>query len=284
MKSYALGLLLLGSFNVLGKECAIKTSNQSTYTIKSSVYSYSNDINICKCQAGYKFSPSVSGGKLSKEGGKDDSFTVPLGLAGKELQCVTAKDDIALSTAEWVVPVSVLAVATGVVGSYSIYKLKSLNNPISEGDGEELGRVNPSNVQESQVRLESTYSVARDNIPEAPDLIEGHYAQVSDYVRGESNWSRVSIDQRPMQPLPETADYEEHIYAEPYAQPELVVESIEKKLDKETKGITTESSELPKNITANPNLSETPPLPPREYREVMKNLDSDSDSDSEICN
>jgi hypothetical protein len=35
-----------------------------------------------------------------------------------------------------------------------------------------------------------------------------------------------------MQPLPETADYEEHIYAEPYAQPELVVESIEKKLDK----------------------------------------------------
>jgi hypothetical protein len=60
----------------------------------------------------------------------------------------------------------------------SIYKLKSLNNPISEGDGEELGRVNPSNVQESQVRLESTYSVARDNIPEAPDLIEGHYAQV----------------------------------------------------------------------------------------------------------
>jgi hypothetical protein len=47
---------------------------------------------------------------------------VPLGLAGKELQCVTAKDDIALSTAEWVVPVSVLAVATGVVGSYSIYK------------------------------------------------------------------------------------------------------------------------------------------------------------------
>jgi hypothetical protein len=33
MKSYALGLLLLGSFNVLGKECAIKTSNQSTYTI-----------------------------------------------------------------------------------------------------------------------------------------------------------------------------------------------------------------------------------------------------------
>jgi hypothetical protein len=48
-------------------------------------------------------------------------------------------------------------ILTGVVGSYSIYKLKSLNNPISEGDGEELGRVNPSNVQESQVRLESTY-------------------------------------------------------------------------------------------------------------------------------
>jgi hypothetical protein len=42
-----------------------------------------------------------------------------------------SKDNKKTSTAEWVIPVSVLAVATGVVGSYSIYKLKSLNNPLS---------------------------------------------------------------------------------------------------------------------------------------------------------
>jgi hypothetical protein len=48
---------------VLGeKECnIIKASDKSTYTIKSSIYSYPNNINICKCQAGYEFSPLETG-------------------------------------------------------------------------------------------------------------------------------------------------------------------------------------------------------------------------------
>jgi hypothetical protein len=52
MKSYALGLLFLSSVNALGNECdiiRIKASDKSTYMIKSSIYSYSNDINTCKC-------------------------------------------------------------------------------------------------------------------------------------------------------------------------------------------------------------------------------------------
>jgi hypothetical protein len=43
----------------------IKASDKSTYTIKSSIYSYPNNINICKCQAGYEFSPFISGEELS---------------------------------------------------------------------------------------------------------------------------------------------------------------------------------------------------------------------------
>jgi hypothetical protein len=54
MKSYALGLLLLSSVNALGNECIINASDKSTYAIKSSIYSYSNDINTCKCQSGYE--------------------------------------------------------------------------------------------------------------------------------------------------------------------------------------------------------------------------------------
>ena len=61
MKLYTLGLLALSSFNVLGSECIIKASDKSTYTIKSSIYSYPNNINICKCQAGYEFSPLFLG-------------------------------------------------------------------------------------------------------------------------------------------------------------------------------------------------------------------------------
>jgi hypothetical protein len=120
MKSYALSLLLLSSVNALGNECLInKASDKSTYPIKSSIYSYSNDINTCKCQSGYEFSPFVSGGKLSSNNG--NSFTEPLGLAAKQrLQCVIPKDSTKLSTVEWAVPVSIFVVATSVTAGYSI--------------------------------------------------------------------------------------------------------------------------------------------------------------------
>jgi hypothetical protein len=67
--------------------------------VKLSIYSYSNDINTCKCQAGYEFSLSASGEELSKKGKQENSFTSPLDLAGKKLQCVIPKDNTKLSTA-----------------------------------------------------------------------------------------------------------------------------------------------------------------------------------------
>ncbi|VVH65333.1 hypothetical protein BSPLISOX_1235 [uncultured Gammaproteobacteria bacterium] len=113
MKLYTLGLLALSSFNALGTECIIKASDKSIYTAKLSIYSYSNDINTCKCQAGYEFSLSASGEELSKKGKQENSFTSPLDLAGKKLQCVIPKDNTKLSTAEWVIPVSLLSAITG---------------------------------------------------------------------------------------------------------------------------------------------------------------------------
>jgi hypothetical protein len=59
--------------NALGTECIIKASDKSIYTTKLSIYSYSNDINTCKCQAGYEFSLSASGEELSKKGGSSST-------------------------------------------------------------------------------------------------------------------------------------------------------------------------------------------------------------------
>ncbi|CAC9642028.1 hypothetical protein [uncultured Gammaproteobacteria bacterium] len=322
MKSYALGLLLLSSVNALGNECIINASDKSTYAIKSSIYSYSNDINTCKCQSGYEFSPFVSGGKLSKKDSKNNSFTEPSGFAGKQLQCVIPKDDIILSTTEWVISISVFAIATGAVGSYSIYKLKGLKNSVSEGNGDiELGQVNlGSDIQEGQISVEDSYGIVRDNRSESSHLEEtiagenqyedpypwsdnfnlegtiakenysagiddgggaswsGHsdlektiakedpYAEIND--EGDASWTD-SGTKKLVQHLPEASDHEDHIYAQASKQ----IEDVDKKIE----DTTTESSELPKNTTADLDLNKGPPLPPREYGEITENLDPDLD-------
>ncbi|VVH65335.1 hypothetical protein BSPLISOX_1237, partial [uncultured Gammaproteobacteria bacterium] len=126
MKLYTLGLLALSSFNALGTECIIKASDKSIYTAKLSIYSYSNDINTCKCQAGYEFSPFVSGEELSKNGKQENSFTVSLDLAGRELQCVISKDNTKLTADNWVVPISLFSamVTTGLPLGYLMFKIK----------------------------------------------------------------------------------------------------------------------------------------------------------------
>ncbi|CAC9656120.1 hypothetical protein [bacterium endosymbiont of Bathymodiolus sp. 5 South] len=125
MKLHTLGLLALSSFNVLGSECIIKASDKSTYTIKSSIYSYPNNINICKCQAGYEFSPFISREELSKNGKQENSFMVSLDLAGKKFQCVIPKDNTKPSTAAWVIPVSLFyAIAGGLVICHRTFKIK----------------------------------------------------------------------------------------------------------------------------------------------------------------
>jgi hypothetical protein len=91
----------------------VEASDKSTYTIKSSIYSYPNNINICKCQTGYEFSPFISREELSKNGKQENSFMVSLDLAGKKFQCVIPKDNTKPSTAAWVIPVSLFYAIAG---------------------------------------------------------------------------------------------------------------------------------------------------------------------------
>jgi hypothetical protein len=160
IKLHVLGLLFVGSFNVLGTECKIKNKDL-IYEVTSSVYSYSNDTKTgtCKCKAGYEFkiNPPLPMGRLSVAG-KDNLFTEPSGLAKeeKELQCVIPKDDTELSTAEWAVPISIFsAMAISPIG-YSIFKRlnSSANTPNTNTDTDtdtiemsESGYLTPSEVR-----------------------------------------------------------------------------------------------------------------------------------------
>ena len=164
IKLYVLGLLFLSSFNVLGKECNMSTSDKSSYAIKSSIYSYlsKTELNTCKCQAGYEFDPYIPKGEFFSKGREENSFSEkPLALGGVQLQCVTPKDDSKLSTVEWAVPISVLSVmATSTAVGY--YMLK---RPVSPGgapntDTLEIsndGYLAPSNAR-FRVRLNNTSS------------------------------------------------------------------------------------------------------------------------------
>ncbi|CAC9501310.1 hypothetical protein [uncultured Gammaproteobacteria bacterium] len=136
---YVLGVLLLSSFNVLGEECNMKTSDKSSYAIKSSIYLYLNgtELNTCKCQAGYEFDPYIPKGRIFFKGREENSFSEkPLALEGMRLQCVTPRDDTKLSTADWAVPVSVLSVMVSsvAVGRYILKQPVSSRPPVSSGD------------------------------------------------------------------------------------------------------------------------------------------------------
>ncbi|WP_180323956.1 hypothetical protein [bacterium endosymbiont of Bathymodiolus sp. 5 South] len=276
MKSYTLGLLLLSSVNALGHECYINVNDESAYVLQLSVYSYLNDINTCKCQSGYEFSPSISGGELSKKGSENFFFTTPSDLAGKQLQCVIPvipKDGITLSTVEWAIPVSIFIIATGAVGSYSIYKLRGLRNPVSEdGGGIELTN--------SQIGLEESLGITRDNTVESANSrgVIGEPQQVPqyDYVRA---ISVAKIDIRPRQPIPGASNddglvYTQVVKSKVARQTEVVLKSFKQQGNEDT---TIESSELLKNTTADPNLDGGPSLPARGYKEITKNLGSDTD-------
>jgi hypothetical protein len=292
MKSYTLGLLLLSSVNALGSECVINVNDKSAYIIQLSTYSYFNDVNICKCQSGYEFSPSISGDKLSKEGIEDNFFTVPSDSAGRQLQCVIAKDGttlpkdgttlpkggITLSIAEWTIPVSIFIIVTGAVGSYSIYKLRGLRNPVSEdGGGIELTN--------SQAGLEGSLGITRDNIVESAnskELVIGKPQQVIgesqyEYVRGSNVLAEIDI--RPREPIPRASNDEGPVYTQVVKskvarQTEVVLKSFKQRNNKDT---TIESSESLKNTTADPNLDGESSFSARGYEEITKNLGSDTD-------
>jgi hypothetical protein len=72
------------------------------------------------------FSPFVSGEELSKNGKQENSFTVSLDLAGRELQCVISKDNTKLTADNWVVPISLFSamVTTGLPLGYLMFKIK----------------------------------------------------------------------------------------------------------------------------------------------------------------
>ncbi|CAC9588908.1 hypothetical protein [uncultured Gammaproteobacteria bacterium] len=146
IKLYALGLLLISSFNVLGVTCNILSTGPDislqdgeepslllSYSVSSSVFSYTPEDNIatCKCRSGYEFSPSIPTGKIVEPTDPDtghNAFFEPfLSLAEKDpefrLQCVISKDDTKLSAAEWAIPVSVLSVvAIGTPIGYFVFK------------------------------------------------------------------------------------------------------------------------------------------------------------------
>ncbi|CAC9473941.1 hypothetical protein BSPLISOX_542 [uncultured Gammaproteobacteria bacterium] len=247
IKLCALGLLFFSSFNVLGeKECnIIKASDKSTYTIKSSIYSYPNNINICKCQAGYEFSPFISGEELSKNGKQENSFTVSLDLAGKEFQCVMSKDNKKTSTAEWVIPVSIFtAIVASLPPSYLMFKTKPRlpgllpdDLPGLSGDapnviendyqpianiGSRVNRVNWRNVSTSSTEYENIpMNPIRENIPMNPihedALINANDAlgnQIQDIDSEEHIYSEIDDNDNFRGSMPSRSPAPEEIYDE----------------------------------------------------------------------
>ncbi len=246
MKLYTLGLLALSSFNALGTECIIKASDKSIYTAKLSIYSYSNDINTCKCQAGYEFSPFVSGEELSKNGKQENSFTVSLDLAGRELQCVISKDNTKLTADNWVVPISLFSamVTTGLPLGYLMFKIKPRlpgllpdDLPGLSGDapnviendyqpianiGSRVNRVNWRNVSTSSTEYENIpMNPIRENIPMNPihedALINANDAlgnQIQDIDSEEHIYSEIDDNDNFRGSMPSRSPAPEEIYDE----------------------------------------------------------------------
>ncbi len=130
IKLYALGLLLVSSFNVLGELCSI---DEGKYEIISSIYLSKND--TCICKEKYEFSPYVFQGKLSSTKEQDNSFADT--GTGEKWQCVMPKDNAPkdnekLSSSTWIIPLSIFAATAGT--SFGYYALK-LKNKISDLSG-----------------------------------------------------------------------------------------------------------------------------------------------------
>ncbi|CAC9436758.1 hypothetical protein [uncultured Gammaproteobacteria bacterium] len=261
MKLYTLGLLALSSFNALGSECLIKASDKSSYTIKSSIYSYSSDTNIntCKCQAKYKFNTYVSEGKVShisslsfKSETRSNAFKEPSGFAEKQLRCVILKDDTKLSTAEWVIPISLLSVTTMSVPPLGYYyiKLRSKASGLSGGTSNiETGDDLPLTNIEPQVDLDNV-SIST-NVTEYEDIIPIYENM-----------------KNPINPINPTNPMDQ-VYVN------TQIESTYSEINVRNMLSDDEVALMP-SATADARLETRPPLPKRTYNEISNNVNLNS--------
>ncbi|VVH56665.1 hypothetical protein BAZOLSSOX_1735 [uncultured Gammaproteobacteria bacterium] len=208
IKLYALGLLLISSFNVLGATCKISghilfKEGITSYFISSSVYSYKDNISTCRCKSGYEFSPSIPTGKIVKEL-EGNAFPDPIpSLEEKtqnlELRCVALKDDTKLSVAEWAIPVSVLSVAAiGAPIGYSVFKFKKgLSGNIFNTDADantiemnEDGYLAPANTNPGTIEIDRDgyLSPANTNSGTIETPMDGGYLTSDEMNFGANNY------------------------------------------------------------------------------------------------
>ncbi len=208
IKLYALGLLLISSFNVLGVTCNIvdhifSQDGITSYSVSSSVFSYKDNTATCKCRSGYEFSPSIPTGKIVEDH-EDNAFFEPFpSLAEKtqnfELQCVISKDDTKLSVAEWAIPVSVLSVAAiGAPIGYSVFKFKKgLSGNIFNTDADantiemnEDGYLAPANTNPGTIEIDRDgyLSPANTNSGTIETPMDGGYLTSDEMNFGANNY------------------------------------------------------------------------------------------------
>lgn len=300
---YVLGVLLLSSFNVLGEECNMKTSDKSSYAIKSSIYLYLNgtELNTCKCQAGYEFDPYIPKGRIFFKGREENSFSEkPLALEGMRLQCVTPRDDTKLSTVDWAVPVSVLSVMVSsvAVGRYILKQPVSSRPPVSSGDTpntidvSEDGYLAPANTR-PPVPVEYEYVSSVDPVyddgaagPLYNDPDETVYNDASstpiydDGVAGPLyNDGSIELTSAPRRiPVNPHYELEDQIGDQ--------VESIYSKVNTRNmlpdNEVTVRARDLMPSSTADASIRNRPPSPEGIYDEISNNVNSDSKTQCSI--
>ena len=217
IKLYALGLLLISSFNVLGSTCKILDHHiffkdgevpsqpptiATSYFISSSVYSYEDNISTCRCKSGYEFSPSIPTGKIANAPDlKGNLFFAPFPDKDSKfrLQCVALKDDTKLSVAEWAIPVSVLSVAAiGAPIGYSVFKFKKgLSGNIFNTDADantiemnEDGYLAPANTNPGTIEIDRDgyLSPANTNSGTIETPMDGGYLTSDEMNFGANNY------------------------------------------------------------------------------------------------
>jgi hypothetical protein len=300
---YVLDVLLLSSFNVLGEECNMKTSDKSSYAIKSSIYLYLNgtELNTCKCQAGYEFDPYIPKGRIFFKGREENSFSEkPLALEGMRLQCVTPRDDTKLSTVDWAVPVSVLSVMVSsvAVGRYILKQPVSSRPPVSSGDTpntidvSEDGYLAPANTR-PPVPVEYEYVSSVDPVyddgaagPLYNDPDETVYNDASstpiydDGVAGPLyNDGSIELTSAPRRiPVNPHYELEDQIGDQ--------VESIYSKVNTRNmlpdNEVTVRARDLMPSSTADASIRNRPPSPEGIYDEISNNVNSDSKTQCSI--
>ena len=297
IKLHVLSLLFVGSFNVLGTECKIKNKDL-IYEVTSSIYSYSNVTKTgnCRCKTGYEFmiNPALSIRRLSASG-KDNLFTESPGLEkGKKLQCVIAKydtelstddDGIQISTAAWVIPISLLSIAVGTISYNAIKSYYDISNDISRNTHNSTDTIEmldrhllPENQLQSVERNiyskldTSRVAPSNENTPADFGRNTNDNFNISENTNDNFNISEHTfVDSNVI----EGTDVNSNLIENTGASNETIYTSIDGDGDSVhtplNGGATGGPGDLP-STTADAGIRAAPPVPERGYREISSNV------------